>query len=107
MSGFLVRRLRWYEHDPVTKLHHRLPGERPVAWFADREDAEDGLGRRERGPRQGVNPFRYGGSALGYQMSFDPPRFHDWLLDAGLEPPGPDACGPRDWVGWWERTAST
>jgi hypothetical protein len=106
MSGFLVRRLRWSEPGySKSKLRHRLPGETPVASFVDRHGAEADLALREREARRDVNPFYFGGAALCYQTSFDPPRFHDWLLDAGLEPPEPAEGGVIDWVAWWDRTA--
>jgi hypothetical protein len=105
MPGYLVRRLRWSVPDHGSKWHHRIPGETPVASFADRHEAQADLERREREARQGDNPFAYGGAALCYQSSFDPPRFRDWLLDAGLDPPEPDQGGGTDWLAWWDETA--
>jgi hypothetical protein len=104
VPGFLVRRLRWSDADYFSKLRHRLPGEVAVASFTDRADAEADLRRREGEARQGVNPFSHG-EALCYQTSLDAPRFHDWLLDAGLEPPAPNKKGAIDWVAWWARAS--
>ena len=53
-----------------------------------------------------MNPFRYGGEALFYQTSLDAPRLHDWLMDAGIEPPAhPNQHAA--WAAWWDESART
>jgi hypothetical protein len=112
MSGkehFVVERFNWrpYEslgYKPSAKEKRkkgswaRLPGTERVACFARREEAEDDCRRREEEARQGINPFACGG-ALCYLSSFDAGRLNDWVLDAGLTPPG-DA---GDWREWWDK----
>ena len=48
-----------------------------------------------------MNPFEYCEN-LGELTDFDADRWHDWILDAGLEPP---TDGPFDvrapWLDWW------
>jgi hypothetical protein len=82
-------------------LRARLAGPTEVATFADYESARADCADRERAARKGVNPFRLGG-ALPAVTSLDAPALHDWLLDAGLDPPRPDGEGVRDWAGWWD-----
>ena len=72
-----------------------------VATFPDRDQADSHCAELEREKRAEVNPFEYG-ETLADLTPFDADRWHDWLLDAGLEPPITDwPNGRRDWVNWW------
>lgn len=79
-----------------------------AADFATFDEADADRARREADYRRraGVNPFLYGGEALFYQTSLDAPRLHDWLMDAGIEPPV-NPNGHSAWVAWWEQFAPT
>jgi hypothetical protein len=81
----------------------RVPGQRRLRSFATAQEADLFCSQQEESIRARVNPFACGGPALHYQTSLDADRLHDWLLDAGIEPPGPG--GAVDWRAWWERTA--
>ena len=89
------------------------PGEgNPVKLFADWHRAESFRRQKEQESRAEVNPFAYrvpqqpfGEPCLEDHTSFDAARFHDWLLDAGLEPPAPDAKGNANWPAWWDERA--
>jgi hypothetical protein len=52
-------------------------------------------------PARASTPSGSGG-ALPAVTCLDAPALHDWLLDAGLDPPRPDGEGARDWAGWWD-----
>jgi hypothetical protein len=97
---FVVQRLNWQRYD--TGLA-RLPGSTRLRSFKRRANAERDRDQRERAARACVNPFTCGGPALHYQTSLDAGRLHDWLLDAGIEPPAANG-GKVDWAGWWQRT---
>jgi hypothetical protein len=105
---YVVERLYWtpWEHYGVRwDGHVRLPGSTPLAEFATEEEALADCARRDAELRARLNPFACGGPALHYQTRFDEDRLHDWVLDAGLEPPVTDRkTGRRDWRAWWEAT---
>jgi hypothetical protein len=102
MSGrtFVVERINWAPKGDRRKSFLLLPGATRVACFDDADAAEADCRRREAEARAAANPFAYGGPALHYQTSFDEGRLRDWLLDAGLEPPGK---GGAAWRAWWDR----
>src|SRR5262249_13583180 len=58
------------------------------------------LRRREAEARAVVNPLACGVS-LHDQTSLPEPVFADWVQEAGLTPPPPNADGLRDWPYWW------
>jgi hypothetical protein len=116
MSGkehFVVERYNWRPYEsigyrPSEKARRkkgcqaRLPGTERMSCFDTLEEAEADCQRREAEARRGINPFACGG-ALCYLSSFDWGRLHDWVLDSGLSPPGPDG----DWRKWWEAQSPT
>jgi hypothetical protein len=122
-------RVRWDEtqevspDDPRTDVHpdrygrggleivtyQRNPDESglPVRAFRDPARAEAFRREQEQAKRAATNPFRYGWN-LDARTSLDPGRLRDWLLDAGLTPPGTD--GEEEpgrilaaWQRWWRR----
>jgi hypothetical protein len=95
---YVVQRLNWRR---IAGGYRRIPGSTRLHSHPDFESAEHHRRALERQAREKVNPFACGGAALHHQTSLDEGRLHDWLLDAGVDPPpGGDA---RDWKGWWER----
>src|SRR5262245_42466585 len=64
------------------------------------DDAEPYRSAKAAARCPGAHLFLHGGAALFYQPSLDAPRLHDWLMDAGIEPPTepPDHSA---WVEWW------
>lgn len=102
---FVVARIDWAKGEYGDPFARRTPRTAPVATFATFDEAEADRRAREAEERQRVNPFRYGGEALFYQSSLDAPRLHDWLMDAGIEPPeSPKAHAA--WAAWWDAFAS-
>jgi len=99
-TRFVVRRHRWFS-GPGGR-HWRLPGDAAVASFATNDEAATDARRREEEARKSVNPFACG-PALHYLTHLDEPRLRDWLLDHGIDPPGPDKGGKTDWAGWWKK----
>lgn len=78
----------------------------PVRAFRDAADAERFCRQREKERRGQTNPFRYGMKHED-RSSLDAGRFHDWLLDADLNPPGDEGEEEpmlirRAWQTWWE-----
>jgi hypothetical protein len=112
---YVVERLNWQflqrgdqahgEQSSVWEGYLRLPGSTRLRSFADYEEARRFLAEREEEVRARANPFACGGPALHYQTSLDEGRLHDWLLDAGVEPPAPRPDGKRDWRTWWDGVA--
>ena len=98
---YVLERLNWRPAVP-RGLWLRLPGADPLATFPDRPSADASAREREWTVRRRVNPFRCGGEYLHYQTSFDAARLHDWFLDLGLEPPGPETAS-GSWATAWER----
>jgi hypothetical protein len=96
----VVQRLNWQGYGAGIA---RLPGATRLRSYKSRVAAERDCRRRETAARAAVNPFTCGGPALHYQTSLDADRLHDWLLDAGLEPPAAQD-DKRDWAGWWRQT---
>ena len=86
-SGYTVRKLGWYQPphgDPYTR---RLPTAESVAAFGTFDEAEEHRRALEAEARAGENPFRFGGGSVFFQSSLDGPRLHDWMMDAGIDPP--------------------
>lgn len=103
---YVVRGLGWYQPphgDPYTR---RLPGEAVVDTFETFDAADDHRAALERDARAGENPFRFGGGSVFFQSSLDGPRLHDWLMDAGIEPPASE-LRHADWRAWWVAFAHT
>jgi hypothetical protein len=89
--------------------YHRGPDEGglPVRAFRDYARAEAFRREREQARREVTNPFRYGWG-MDSRTSLDDGRLRDWLLDAGLEPPGQEGeVVPEKvrsaWRSWWQR----
>jgi hypothetical protein len=79
----------------------------PVRAFRDPARAEAFRRQQEEARRAATNPFRYGWG-LETRSSLDEGRFHDWLLDAGLTPPGSEGEAEpplirTSWRAWWEQ----
>ena len=105
-SRYSVRRLVWYQPphgDPYTR---RVPAVVPVASFDTFDDAEAHRRALEADAREGENPFRFGGCSVFFQSSLDGPRLHDWLMDAGIDPPVAQ-LRHGDWRVWWYAFAHT
>lgn len=128
---YLVQKLSWRvgdsdgepveKDDPRSDVQDRAhyPGERelvvyhrgtdeggePVRAFHDYARAEAFRREQEQARRDRTNPFRYGPD-VQHWTSFDEGRLRDWLLDAGLTPPGhegeekPEVVA-RAWQEWW------
>lgn len=95
---FTLERFNWRPCGPGWV---RRPGSVVIQTFADRPEADAAQREAEWDLRRRVNPFRLGGPVVSYQTRFGPDRLHDWLLDAGLDPPtGPSATV---WADWWDR----
>ncbi|MBP3960203.1 hypothetical protein J8F10_33670 [Gemmata sp. G18] len=106
VSRYNVRQLGWYQPphgDPYTR---RAPAATPVASFDTFDDAEMHRRGRESAAREAENPFRFGGCSVFFQSSLDGPRLHDWLMDAGIDPPVSE-LRHDDWRAWWEAFAHT
>jgi len=106
---FVVQRLNWTRSWPLEGgLLLRLPGRTRIQSFPDAGSAEALRQELEGKARAHVNPFRCGNVGLSDKTSFDADRLHDWLLDAGLEPPSPQGeKRVRDWAGWWQQSSLT
>jgi hypothetical protein len=105
-SRYTVRRVGWFQPphgDPYTR---RVPGSEPVAAFDTFDAAEMRRRELEAAAREGENPFRFGGASVFFQSSLDGPRLHDWLMDAGIEPPVSE-LRHSDWRAWWYAFAHT
>jgi hypothetical protein len=76
----------------------------PLKAFRDKVAAETHCLELENQRRTKENPFARGKS-LEEWSHFDAPRFHDWLLDAGLEPPKKKKLAADDWREWWTKNA--
>ncbi|VTR97462.1 unnamed protein product [Gemmata massiliana] len=103
---YTVRQLGWYQAphgDPYTR---RMPTTAPVASFNTFDEAETHRRGCESAARESENPFRFGGRSVFFQSSLDGPRLHDWLMDAGIEPPVSE-LRHDDWRAWWEAFAHT
>ncbi len=103
---YTVRQLGWYQAphgDPYTR---RVPTTVPVATLDTFDDAEAHRRECESAARESENPFRFGGRSVFFQSSLDGPRLHDWLMDAGIEPPVSE-LRHDDWRAWWEAFAHT
>jgi hypothetical protein len=108
---FVVQRLNWAWSGGTGKSEKRqdfflrLPGATRIQSFPDADSAEAERRRLEEQARARVNPFCCGNKGLSDKTSLDADRLHDWLLDAGIEPPGPAKDNQRDWAGWWSKAA--
>jgi hypothetical protein len=105
-SRYTVRRIGWFQPphgDPYTR---RLPNAEPLAHFDTFDAAERHRQELEAAARDGENPFRFGGASMFFQSSLDGPRLHDWLMDAGIEPPVTQ-LRHSDWRAWWDAFAHT
>jgi hypothetical protein len=79
----------------------------PVRSFTSRAEAEACCEDFEREKRAEVNPFEHG-ATLEELTCLDADRFHDWILDVGLEPPSADnELNPEDWICWWNERCPT
>ena len=105
-SQFTVRRLGWHQSPYGDNYTRRLPTAEPVAHHDTFDEAEYDRRSRENEARSGENPFRFGGETLYFQTSLDGPRLHDWLLDAGIDPPIYQ-LRHQDWREWWNAFAHT
>jgi len=105
-SRYTVRRLDWYQPphgDPYTRC---LPTAELVAAFDTFDEANAHRWALETDARAGENPFRFGGGSVFFQSSLDGPRLHDWLMDAGIDPPASE-LRHHDWRAWWDAFAHT
>jgi hypothetical protein len=74
----------------------------PERAFLDHDRAAAYCRRREREARAGANPFRHGERVADWS-SLDHDRLHDWLLDAGIDPPvAGERSRPDPWRAWWD-----
>lgn len=94
---FDVVRLNWHRH-PGGWM--RMAGERAVASFGSRAEAEEDAARREQAARVVVNPFLCG-FVWTDRTALPEPVFADWVADHDLLSP-PVADGRREWAAWWE-----
>jgi len=100
-TRFTVSEIDWAKNeDAEDDYSRRTVRATPVASFASFEEAEADRRVREAERRASENPFEYGGPSLFYQTSLDGPRLHDWMMDAGIEPPA-KLKGHATWVEWW------
>lgn len=108
-ARYAVRKLAWTRRDDADDpLHYLLPqaATPEVSDLATHEEAATACRELEAAARAKANPFRYGGPGLFYQSSLDAPRFHDWLLDAGIDPPKPGKKGAEpNYAKWWKGLA--
>lgn len=102
---FVVAQIDWARGEySADDYFRRTVRTAPVASFATRDEAEADRRRREGERRATENPFRFGGASLFYQTSLDAPRLHDWLMDAGIDPPA-KLKGHESWAEWWDRSS--
>ena len=73
----------------------------PLKGFRDRAAAESCRRTLEDQRRTSENPFAHG-KGLSDWTHFGAAQFHDWLLDAGLEPPKQKKPTAGDWRSWWK-----
>src|SRR4051794_2226144 len=89
---YLVLTIGWeLEEWEGGRPRFRCPDEEegtPEQTFGDRDTAEACCAELEREKRAEVNPFQYC-ERVEELTHFDADRWHDWLLDVGLEPPPP------------------
>jgi hypothetical protein len=104
-----VRDREGYSGEREIVVYHRGDDEggEPVRAFRDYAQAEQFRREQEQGRRSRTNPFRYGG-LVSQWTSLDEGRLRDWLLDAGLTPPGHQgeerpAVVKRAWARWWKK----
>lgn len=94
---FEVVRLNWHR-SPEGWM--RMVGERAVASFSTRAEAEAEAARREELARAAVNPF-----ACGFvwtdRTTMPEGVFYDWVGDHDLPLPK-RTKGQRNWVAWWK-----
>lgn len=76
----------------------------PLEAFRDQAAATAKRDALETKRRTKENPFE-NGKQLSDWTSFGAPQFHDWLLDAGLEPPKKKKPSGAEWREWWEAHA--
>lgn len=76
----------------------------PVKGFRDQTAAESCRRALEDQRRTNENPFARG-KTLSDWTHFGAAQFHDWLLDAGLEPPKTKKPSADDWRSWWKLKA--
>jgi hypothetical protein len=102
---YLVQRIRWAVlEDSPTPRYVCPDAERgsPERSFEDHDEAEECRAALERAYRAEVNPFAYC-ETIEDLTHFDADRLHDWILDAGLEPPHSNNAPVRiQWHAWWE-----
>lgn len=101
---FVVSRIDWAEPGYGDAYSRRTARTFPVAAFDTFDGADADRAAREAAAREGANPFRCGGEALFYQSSLDAARLHDWLMDAGIEPPESPKAHVA-WAAWWDAFA--
>jgi hypothetical protein len=102
---FVVSQIDWArDEDSEGGYARRTVRTTPVASFATFDEAEADRRRREEERRATENPFLLGGASLFYQTSLDGPRLHDWLMDAGIEPPA-KVKGHATWAEWWDKSS--
>jgi hypothetical protein len=102
-----VRDREGYPGEREIVVYHRGgdEGGEPVRAFRDYAMAEQFRREQEQERRGRTNPFRYGGLVSEW-TSLDEGRLRDWLLDAGLTPPGqqgeekPEVVA-KAWQRWW------
>jgi hypothetical protein len=104
---YLVQCVRWEQRDysdadsPLYVCPDAEQGA-PERAFAERDRADEYCAELEREKRSEVNPFDYCVS-IDELMDFDADRWHDWILDAGLEPPRSKKQLVRGhWRDWWD-----
>ncbi|MBY0456066.1 MAG: hypothetical protein K2V38_01880, partial [Gemmataceae bacterium] len=100
-SRFVVSRVEWAPPGYEERYYRRTPRTESVATFATFEQADNDRAAREAERRKAVNPFCHGGEALFYQTSLGAPQLHDWLMDAGIDPPSAPKAH-ADWIAWWD-----
>jgi hypothetical protein len=104
---YLVQSVRWEQYDDSDAdnppyVCPDLEQGAPERAFADRDKAEEYCTELEREIQAEVNPFDYC-ETIDELTHFDADRWHDWILDAGLEPPRSKKKLVRGhWRDWWE-----
>lgn len=81
----------------------------PLKAFRDPAKATEHCQALERKHRAKANPFDYGNPYRGLDevSSLDADRFHDWLLDAGIDPPAQARAKSftlEGWSKWWAKS---
>src|SRR5438552_2276302 len=132
---YLVQQFHWRVHDHYTHTEQLEPGDPrgdvrenphrqgqfelvtwwrspdesgvPVRAFADLDRADAYCREQEQARRARCNPFRYGWG-MDSRTSLDEGRLRDWLLDAGLTPPGHEGeenpeVVRASWCDWWHK----